>query len=410
MLSRGIPVCFLLLFASAVVHGTEFQVNTYTDDAQLWPDVAMADDGNFVVVWDSKGQDGSYSGIYTRRFAPNGQPLGDEFQVNTTTSRSQKTPGVAMDSAGNFVVTWASSDGSNEGVWGRRYNSSGTAITGEFQVNTYTDRRQFYPAVGMNDGGAFAIAWRRWNHPTQEWLVCGQAYSAAGARSGSEFVVTQLAHGYSPEVAMTASGDFTVATSRVGDSLNPPLGSYVRMRPYYANGIPKGSETQLSGGEAGFGGFACDEAGNGVLSYGRADDTYAHRYGPYGNTVGPAFRVNTHTDGVQGGGAVAVNDVGECLIVWSSEHEGTGLDLFAQAYASDGARLGDEFRVNSFTEGDQKFVELALNDDGRYAVVWAGDDVDSYGVFGAVGYIPEPGTLSLLALGACAALRLSRRR
>ena len=42
--------------------GPEFRVNTYTTGGQVVPSVAMDADGDFVVTWDSLGQDGSGSG------------------------------------------------------------------------------------------------------------------------------------------------------------------------------------------------------------------------------------------------------------------------------------------------------------------------------------------------------------
>ena len=48
--------------------GGEFQVNTYTTSSQSGPSVAMDGAGNFVVVWQSSGQDGSSGGVFGQRF------------------------------------------------------------------------------------------------------------------------------------------------------------------------------------------------------------------------------------------------------------------------------------------------------------------------------------------------------
>jgi len=52
-----------------------------------------------------------------------GMPLGPEFLVNTFTTDNQYVPAVAADAAGNFVVVWQSygQDGSFAGVFGQRY-------------------------------------------------------------------------------------------------------------------------------------------------------------------------------------------------------------------------------------------------------------------------------------------------
>jgi len=76
-----------------------------------------------VVVWQSYPQDGSDYGVFGQRFASSGAPQGTEFQVNTYTTSDQNAPAVASAATGNFVAVWASEhqDGSEDGVFGQRY-------------------------------------------------------------------------------------------------------------------------------------------------------------------------------------------------------------------------------------------------------------------------------------------------
>jgi hypothetical protein len=66
----------------------------------------MDQGGDFIVVWSSYGQDGSSNGVFGQLFDPNCSPLGEEFQINTTSSGNQAEPAVAMDAAAGFVVAW----------------------------------------------------------------------------------------------------------------------------------------------------------------------------------------------------------------------------------------------------------------------------------------------------------------
>jgi len=50
--------------------GPEFRVNTCATGHQRYPAVASDASGNFVVVWDSLGQDGSSHGVFGEGFAP----------------------------------------------------------------------------------------------------------------------------------------------------------------------------------------------------------------------------------------------------------------------------------------------------------------------------------------------------
>src|SRR6185295_20212057 len=110
--------------ASGTPQASEFRVNSYTTGAQAVPAVAADSCGDFVVVWHSfSGQDGSTYGVFGQRFDPLGAPKGAEFRVNSYTTSGQSTPAVAADADGDFVVVWQSTgqDGSQEGLIGQRY-------------------------------------------------------------------------------------------------------------------------------------------------------------------------------------------------------------------------------------------------------------------------------------------------
>ena len=47
-------------------------MNTYTNRNQGAPDISGFNDGGFVVVWESYGQDGSSWGVFGQLFNPDG--------------------------------------------------------------------------------------------------------------------------------------------------------------------------------------------------------------------------------------------------------------------------------------------------------------------------------------------------
>jgi len=98
--------------------GEEIIVNTTTESYQGRPSVAMSAIGDFLVAWASQGQDGSFQGVYARKFDFNGNPLSPEFLVNTTTSGSQTSPAVAADlNTGSFVTAWQGPDQNGDGIF-----------------------------------------------------------------------------------------------------------------------------------------------------------------------------------------------------------------------------------------------------------------------------------------------------
>ncbi len=108
--------------ASGARLGGEFRANTVTADSQKGPWVARTSGGRSLVVWTSTGQDGSGDGIFARLFDPSGNPMSDEVRINDFTDGNQKAPQVASDGLGNFIVVWQSQgqDGDGFGIMGRR--------------------------------------------------------------------------------------------------------------------------------------------------------------------------------------------------------------------------------------------------------------------------------------------------
>ena len=151
--------------AAGSPQGGEFQVNTYTTNAQILPDVAVGPSGEFVVSWQDLAQDLSQQGVFARLFDASGNARGDEFRVNTYTTNSQNRAEVAMDTEGTFVITWQGSgqDGSLTGVFAQRYRADGRPQGPEYLVNQYTTSTQFLPAVVTDARGQTLIAWSSFN-------------------------------------------------------------------------------------------------------------------------------------------------------------------------------------------------------------------------------------------------------
>ncbi len=111
--------------------GSEFRVNTYTTGNQKRPSIAADGSGNFVVVWQSLGQDGSGYGIFGQRFTSAGAARGTEFRVNAYTTANQVFPSVTVSpSNSDFLVVWDSwgQDRSLTGVYGQRFGMSNCAL------------------------------------------------------------------------------------------------------------------------------------------------------------------------------------------------------------------------------------------------------------------------------------------
>ncbi|MBI3466515.1 MAG: hypothetical protein HY000_26165 [Planctomycetes bacterium] len=220
--------------------GSEFQVNTYTTNGQFSASAAMESNGDFVIAWESNGQDSGTNGIYAQGFGMAPEPAGNEFRGNTHTTSYQSLPIVATNSDGDFVIVWSSSDdqdGSGYGVYAQRYNSSGTAQGSEFLVNTYTTSNQLSTCVAMDADSDFVIVWRSLQDG-DNYGVYAQRFNASGTAQGSEFRVNTTTTGLQSDasVAMDADGDFVVTWSSYQDG----SGASVMAQRFGAGGTPRG--------------------------------------------------------------------------------------------------------------------------------------------------------------------------
>ena len=178
-----------LLTPTAVAQrlGSEFQANTYTNGAQNYPSVAVGATGDFVIVWSSAAQDGQDTGVFGRRFASAGVALGSEFQVNTYTNNTLNFPSVAAAASGDFLVAWQSlhQDGPVDwGVFAKRFSNAGAALASEFQVNTNTVGNQSLPRVAALAAGNFVVAWTSFGQDGSEFGVFARRVTSSGAALG----------------------------------------------------------------------------------------------------------------------------------------------------------------------------------------------------------------------------------
>jgi hypothetical protein len=192
--------------ADGTVVGGNFQVNTSTPSNLLLPQVASDPSGNFVVTWNTT------SHALARRYDSNAAPLGDEFQVAEYTTGTQYATGVAMSPTG-FVVTWTGVGADGAGPFGRLFDPSGAPITSDFRLNTtpLSGSISFDPAVAMNAGGGFVVAWQDYV-PLGEGLIRGRRFEGDGESLGDDFVVRDdtTLNAAAARVASDSAGNFLI--------------------------------------------------------------------------------------------------------------------------------------------------------------------------------------------------------
>jgi Ca2+-binding RTX toxin-like protein len=176
------------------------------------PTVAMNGSGEFVVAWTHPYSDTDYD-VYAQRFTAEGAPVGGISYV-ATSSQTERTPSVAIDAAGNFVVAYEYRSGDTRDVRAARFDSQGGWLGSSTIAGS--DRPEFAPSVAMSPAGNFVVAY------TYEYLsmfgsrdldVHARRFAADGTPQGDSFGVAGMFSDdeFQPAVGMNAEGDFVVA-------------------------------------------------------------------------------------------------------------------------------------------------------------------------------------------------------
>jgi hypothetical protein len=354
--------------------GGEFQVNVYTANRQFSAGVAMDPAGNFLVVWTAGGgQDGMDTGVFGRRYDASGVPLAGEFQVNVYTTYGQFSPSIAADAAGNFVVVWTST-GPARGIKARRYSAAGVGSL-ELTLSTYNTTSPSSPALAMNPDGSFVTTWSAFGLDGSDWGIFGRRFANTGAALGAAFAVntyTTLAQDRS-RVALTGGGAFTVVWQSDGQDGD---GMGVFGRRYDAAGAPLGPELAISThapDDQQIPDVAADGTGGFIVAWeswnqdGSLAGVYARSFDATGAATDPAeFLVNTPTTNNQRSPAIASDTDGRFVVAWHGfPSDGGG------SYSVRAQRFGDLIFKDGVEAGGLSAWSAAATDAGQLSVTAA---------------------------------------
>ncbi|MBN2021737.1 MAG: trypsin-like serine protease [Pirellulales bacterium] len=410
-------------------------VNTYTVGHQRNAEVAMDADGDFVVVWESQGQDtgGSY-GIFGQRFDAMGRKVGVEFRVNSEYIGDQTKPAVAMNNQGDFVVTYTSSHGQDLGYFqeliGQRFNRRGEPVGVEFQINQASipnlpteasTQITANSAVVMDESGGFVVTWDTFVAQADgvifNSVILARMFNPNGTARTDEFRVDHsnissdaIGNTYAdpehrerqnavdvigasdirrtarnPQIAMDGQGNFTIVWESWRD-----------------NDIDEDTDNQG------------DDPGQDPDDWPDSYGIYFHQYNANGTertdfdynanfvNTGSALSYDTNFTGSQVNPSVAIDIDGEIFVVWNGigaepdplysanptlvgNFDATG--VFTRRFTSStgpnaAVYASQQQRVNYTDGGVQQFPTIATEPDGDRIVVWSGTGVgDQYGLF-----------------------------
>lgn len=374
----------------------EWRASTFAVSSQSESALALDDEGNLTVVWSSRRQQAGQYGVYAQRFAPNGVAIGAETCINLWTQSHQWLPAVASgclqdpeteESSAVQWVVWQShgQDGHAGSIVARRFDGDFDGGS-EILVNQQWEGHQADPVIAVSPAGRALILWTSMPPSLERSVIRARLLGASGEPLGDEFGIggDEGFHQTIPSAAFRCDGSFAVSYAVRDIESGLPAG--IRMQRFDATGATVGEPVNVSGEPkasqiepviaAVFGGYivAWLDAESDGSDYG----VLARRLTREGKPLGEPFVVNTATEGPQNAAAIAVAADGRFAIAYNSADDDES-GVFAQLFAVDGKRIGEEFRVTRHSSGKQMLRpavgtrRLAFASNGTLYCAWSGD-------------------------------------
>jgi hypothetical protein len=284
--------------------------------------------------------------------------------LNATKPGAQQQPAAAALANGDVLVVWV--DGGQRHtpsrIKARLFTSQGVPKAGEIRISGPESPYALDPALAVGPQGDFLVAWQGRSTPAvKSSQIYARRFAAGGQPLGAAFLVSRCRDCWQedPAAGRAADGRFVVAW---------------------------------------------DESDGGTTIYDtHTTDAYFRRFAADGRPLAPKQRVTPDSYGSQYDARVAVRPDGSFVLVYTDIDEDPDSEELSDVYAflvsANGTR-GETFLVNQKeTFYFQGTPALALNSDGRFAVLWV-DDFNGaiYGqAFTAVGE-PQGETFEIVSI------------
>ncbi|MEO1524421.1 MAG: DUF4347 domain-containing protein [Planctomycetota bacterium] len=345
--------------------------------------VAVDGAGNSVVVWtDSAGTDGDGLGVFAQRFDIDGNAVGSEFRVNTATAGDQYDATVAMDESGRFVIAFTSNNGDAD-LYLRRFNADGTAIDANDVLINHgqTGGDQIHAEIAANASGQIIVAWQNDGDGIYgRMLEMSTVLAAADLSAQDDFRVDNDNSSVDPSVDINDSGRIVVTWEDNGDL-------YGRRYDFGNTSALSGKhDLNIAGSGEGDMVVAVQSDNEFVIAY-RSNvflfnGIWTRAFNEDGSAKSTARSVQLGSGQAP---SISIDANDNYLVTWqNSDADGTG--VFVRAFNQNANAISGTTQINTTTTGTQQFASVAMIDTQNFIVVWSGNgtqagNVDTLGVF-----------------------------
>lgn len=288
------------------------------------PEIAIDGNGNVIAVWHQ--YDNVRFNVWTNRFESGTWGVAALLESD---NNDAVYPHLAMTAGGNAMAIWVQSDGARSNAAGRYYDAG----TGTWQAAASLENGSgdvMSPRVAIDtDGNALAV----WYQSDGSVLDVMSNQYVPGSGWGTAAAISTLnQNGYYPQIAMTPDGDaLAVWFQYDGTRYNVWANRYINGTGWGSAELLETEETVSSDTAS----VVVDGNGNGVAVWVENDGSgtlnlMANRY-VAGTGWSPAEAIESSTETLSAGAALAVDGGGRITAVWTQSN-GAEDSLYANRF------------------------------------------------------------------------------
>ena len=336
-----------------------------THSAGTEPQIAADASGNAIAVWTQSN--GTDIKVMANRYTV-GVSWGTPQPIEGIAGNASN-PQIAMDAAGNAVVTWEKNDGTRDNAWANRY-TAGTGWGTATLLETNDTSNASYPQVGVDDSGNAIVTWG------QGGIWVNQYTDGTGWGTATLIQATVA----NPRIAVNSSGNAIIVGR---DSSNQNLWA-----SHYTPGTGWSTASTIEtigGGGATFHQLAIDKDGNGMLVWESYVGTEISIWAKYYTAASSSWETSGAIEN-DGGTAyapqVAFDPSGNAIAVWRWQFDdGTTFpkyNIWANRYVK-GTGWGTATLIEPNDDNSDAYPpQLGIDANGNAIAVWYQSNGDSY--------------------------------
>ena len=194
--------------------GDAFAISDASSGVQRLPLITRAAGGAFVVVWEAE------NGIFARRVGANGALLGAVQRVSEAGSGRQFDPVLTADASGAVVVAWTDVESATNAsrIVARRFSRDLTPLGAEIVVSAGAAANRRSPLVAADAAGNFVVAWETYEPASRTSSIAARRFDANGTASSEQLIEWSDRRSLALErLELDAAGSVRVLWQELGD-------------------------------------------------------------------------------------------------------------------------------------------------------------------------------------------------